>query len=208
MLIDPETIAKRFKENLEWTTRLDLVSAWATEHEGLSLLEKHADKGLRVHAIIGLWNHITEPEALRRLARLGKLRLVERGRRFHPKVYLFRGQGRTSAWIGSANFTAGGFATNEEAVFETEDTDTVTSWFKKLWRDCGRLDEDAIDAYEQVREENPPTPQSLAEAGRGLTEPMTLFEQVTDWDSYVAALRDCDVWWRNVSGHSRTALRF
>ena len=30
-----------------------------------------------------------------------------------------------------------------------------------------------------------------------MTEPMTLLEQLTDWDSYVAALHDCDVWWSN-----------
>ena len=197
MLIDPGTIAGRFEKNLEWTTKLDLVSAWATEHDGLRLLEERAEQGLQVRAIVGLWNYITEPEALRRLDRLGKLRLAGGGRRFHPKVYLFRGQGRTSAWIGSANFTAGGFAINEEAVFETGDTESVTVWFKNLWRECGRLDENEIDAYERARKKNPPPRQSLAEAGGGMTEPMTLLEQVTDWDSYVAALRECDIWWSN-----------
>ena len=197
MLIDPGTIAGRFEENLEWANRLDLVSAWATEHDGLCLLEERAEQGLRVRAIVGLWNYITEPKALRRLHRLGKLRLAGGARRFHPKVYLFRGQSRTVAWVGSANFTAGGFATNEEAVFESEDTDSVKRWFKNLWRKCGRLDENAIDEYERARKKNPPPRQSLAEAGGGMTEPMTLLEQVTDWDSYFAALRECDIWWSN-----------
>ena len=197
MLIDPETIADRFEENLGWANRLDLVSAWATEHDGLRLLEKRVKRGLKVRAIVGLWNYITEPKALRRLDRLGKLRLAGGERRFHPKVYLFRGQGRTCAWIGSANFTAGGFAVNEEAVFETGDTESVISWFKNLWQDCGRLDENAIDTYERARKKNPPPRQSLAEAGGGMTEPITLLEQATDWDSYVAALRDCDIWWSN-----------
>ena len=162
MLIDPGTIAGRFEENLEWANRLDLVSAWATEHDGLRLLEERANQGLQVRAIVGLWNYITEPEALRRLDRLGKLRLAGGGRRFHPKVYLFLGQGRTSAWIGSANFTAGGFAINEEAVFESGDAESVTSWFKNLWRECGPLDENAIDEYEQARKKNPPPRQPLA----------------------------------------------
>ncbi|MCY4502722.1 MAG: phospholipase D family protein [Alphaproteobacteria bacterium] len=197
MLIAPGTIARRFEENLEWTTRLELVSAWATEHDGLRLLEERAEQGLRVRAIVGLWNYITEPEALRRLDQLGKLRLVGGGRRFHPKVYLFRGQGRTSAWIGSANFTAGGFAINEEAVFESENTESVTSWFQDLWRECGRLDENAIDAYERARKKNPPPPQPLAVPEGRMTAPMTLLRRVTDWDSYVAALRECDIWWSN-----------
>ncbi len=197
MLIDPETIADRFEENLEWANRLDLVSAWATEHSGLRLLEERAKQGLRVRAIVGLWNYITEPEALRRLDRLGKLRLAGGGRRFHPKVYLFRGKSRTVAWVGSANFTAGGFAINEEAVFESEDTDSVKRWFKNLWRECGRLDENAIDEYERARNKNPPPPQPLAGTGGGMTAPMELLQQVTDWDSYVAALRECDIWWSN-----------
>ena len=197
MLIDPGTIAGRFEENLKWARRLDLVSAWATEHDGLRLLEERAEQGLQVRAIVGLWNYITEPEALRRLDRLGKLRLAGGGRRFHPKVYLFRGQGRTSAWIGSANFTAGGFAINEEAVFESGDTESVAVWFKKLWQGCGPLDENAIDAYERARKNNPPPRQPLAGAGGRMTAPMTLLERVTDWDSYVAALHECDVWWSN-----------
>ena len=197
MLIDSGTIEDCFEENLEWATKLDLVSAWATEHDGLRLLEECAEQGLRVRAIVGLWNYITEPEALRRLDRLGKLRLAGNGRRFHPKVYLFRGKSRTVAWVGSANFTAGGFARNEEAVFESEDADSVKRWFKNLWRECSRLDENEIDEYDRARKKNPPPRQSLAEAGGGMTEPMTLLEQVTDWDSYVAALRDCDVWWSN-----------
>ena len=197
MLIDPGTIAGRFEKNLEWTTKLDLVSAWATEHDGLRLLEERAEQGLQVRAIVGLWNYITEPKALRRLDRLGKLRLAGRGRRFHPKVYLFRGQGRTSAWIGSANFTAGGFAINEEAVFEAGDTESVTSWFQNLWRECGPLDEHAIDEYERVRKKNPLPRQPLAGAGGRMTAPTTLLKRVTDWDSYVAALRDCDIWWSN-----------
>ena len=198
MLIDPETIAGRFEENLEWTTRLDLVSAWATEHDGLRLLEERAEQGLQVRAIVGLWNYITEPEALRRLNRLGQLRLAGGGRRFHPKVYLFGGQGRSSAWIGSANFTAGGFAINEEAVFESGDTESVIAWFKKLWRECGRLDENAIDEYERARKKNPPSRQPLPRTGGRMTAPMTLLQRVTDWDSYVAALRECDIWWSNL----------
>ena len=73
----------------------------------------------------------------------------------------------------------------------------MTRWFKNLWRECDRLDENAIDEYERARKKNPPPRQSLAEAGGGMTEPMTLLEQVTDWDSYFAASRECDIWWSN-----------
>ena len=194
MMIDPKDIAYCFKKNLMWAHRLDLVSAWATEHDSLCLLEESVAEGLQVRAIVGLWNYITEPNALRRLDQLGELRIAKRKRRFHPKVYLFHGEDQTKAWIGSANFTAGGFKLNEEAVFETDDTKSVTEWFNSLWRGCGRLGEGQIDRYEKEKDQNPLPRQSLAEAGGGVTLPMTLLEQVTSWDNYVAALRDCDIW--------------
>lgn len=197
MLFDPATIAGRFEENLEWTKRLDLVTAWATEHNGLRLLEDRAKRGLRVRVIVGLWNYITEPEALRRLDQLGKLRLASGGRRFHPKVYLFRGEGRAVAWVGSANFTAGGFAVNEEAVFESKDTESVTQWFEELWRECRQLTDNAINDYERARKKNPPPRQPLAGAGGRMMAPMALLRRVTELGSYVEALRKCDMWWSN-----------
>lgn len=196
MLIGRREIAHRFNENLKWAKKLDLVSAWATVHDGLRLVEEYAGPELQVRAIVGLWQNVTTPEALRRLDQIGKLRLAGGGWKFHPKVYLFRGQDRTVAWVGSANFTAGGFARNEEAIFESEDTDSIKQWFKDLWRECGPLDENAIDKYERARKKNPPSPQSLAEA-EGMTEPMALLKQVTDWDSYFAALHECDIWKKN-----------
>ena len=155
MLIDPGTIAGRCEENLNWAKRLDLVSAWATEHDGLRLLEERAEQGLQVRAIVGLWNYITEPKALRRLDRLGKLRLAGGGRRFHPKVYIFRGTNKSVAWIGSANFTCRGFGGNEEVLFETSNTEAVGCWFNQLWEECYPLDESDIHDYEAHRRKNP-----------------------------------------------------
>ena len=57
-------------------------------------------RSLRVRAVVGLWGNHTDPVALRILARIGKLRLVEGDRRFHPKVYIFRGYEKTVAWVG------------------------------------------------------------------------------------------------------------
>ena len=41
MLINQESIKKRFNENLEWATEIDLATAWATIHDGLQALENH-----------------------------------------------------------------------------------------------------------------------------------------------------------------------
>ena len=65
---------------------------------------------------------------------------------FHPKLYLFHlyrlhDQPRRSiAWTGSANFTNGGFLSNEEVMLEVgpgPETDALIDWFEKRWSDCG-----------------------------------------------------------------------
>ena len=66
------------------------------------------------------------------IAGIGRLRGSGAGRRFRPKVFIFHGSGRSVAWIGSANFTSGGFEMNNEAVFETSETGSVQDWFDDL----------------------------------------------------------------------------
>ena len=193
MLIDPGNILARFQKHLEWAEEFDVATAWATSHDGLRFL-KRRQGSLKVRAIVGLWGNQTDPVALRILANLGRLRLAEGGRRFHPKVYVFRGSGRSVAWVGSANFTAGGFAMNEEVVFETSATKSVEKWFDELWEKCGQLGETAIDDYERARRKDPPTPLPPARPGR-VERPMALLRGVGDWDRYVAAVEQCDLWW-------------
>ena len=193
MLIKHREILARFRSHLEWARELDMATAWVTSHEGLRLLVQRT-RPLRVRAVVGLWGNQTDPVALRKLARIGKLRLVEGDRRFHPKVYIFRGDEKTVAWVGSANFTTGGFVMNEEAMFETSATKSVEKWFNELWSDCGPPDNTAIDKYERLRRKKPPTPLNLEKSTR-IEKPMKLFRQVRDWDSYFAALEQCDLWW-------------
>ena len=192
VLINQENIKQRFNENLEWATELDLATAWATNHAGLhALLDR--TPSLEVRAVVGLWGNTTEPKALRMLAKLGELRTPDDRRRFHPKVYIFRGAGRSVAWIGSANFTSGGFGMNVEALFETSDTEVVESWFDRLWEQCDPLDEYAINDYANSRERNPPPP--WRPPVTIYSTPMQLLEEVDDWRSYVTALEQCDRWW-------------
>ena len=193
MLIEHSEILMRFRSHLEWAGELDMATAWATSHEGLRLLVQRT-RPLRVRAVVGLWGNQTDPVALRKLARIGKLRLVEGDRRFHPKVYIFRGDEKTVAWVGSANFTTGGFAVNEEVMFVTSATKSVEKWFNELWSGCGPLNDTAIDEYERLRRKNPPTPLTLEKSTR-IKRPMRLFRQVRDWDSYFSALEQCDLWW-------------
>ena len=193
MLINQENIQQRFNENLEWATEIDLATAWTTNHAGLRALRDRTPS-LEVRAVVGLWGNTTEPKALEMLADMGKLRTPAASRRFHPKVYVFRGAGRSVAWIGSANFTSGGFGMNVEVLFETSNTEVVESWFDRLWEQCDPLDECAIHDYANLWGRNRPQPSWRPPVTINST-PMRLLEEVDDWRSYVAALEQCDRWW-------------
>ena len=200
MLITDEDILPRFVEHLAWATEIDLATAWATSHEGLRALQRQRPSP-EIRAVVGLWGNLTDPFALRMLANIGQLHGADAGRRFHPKVLIFRGGGKSVAWVGSANFTSGGFGMNEEALFETSDTESVHVWFDDLWEHTDPLDHDAIDTYAESRKKNPPPPAPRPPNTPDLNtpdlDPLQLLEGVGDWHSYVAALEQCDGWWSN-----------
>ena len=159
MLITHKNIRCRFSKNLEWATRVDLAVAWVTENKGLRALHERAPSLDEIRAVVGFsgtHNNITEPAALKTLSAMGQLRRTAvKSPLFHPKVYIFRGADRSVAWIGSANFTDGGFGKNEEMLLETSDTEDVESWFGRLWGQCYPLDECAINCYQAHRRKNP-----------------------------------------------------
>ena len=195
MLITQEGILPRFRKHLSWATAIDLATAWATSHEGLKALQRQRPSP-DIRAVVGRWGNMTDPFALRTLARIGQLRGPDAGRHFHPKVLIFRDGGKSVAWVGSANFTSGGFGMNDEAVFETTDTESVQSWFDDLWERTDALDAAAINAYAEARRNNPPPRPPAPRPPDTLDQiPLQLFEGVTDWQSYVAALEQCDAWW-------------
>ena len=202
MLITEEEILPRFIEHLSWATEIDLATAWATSHEGLRALQRQRPSP-KFRAVVGRWGNLTDPFALRTLAKIGQLRGPDAGRHFHPKVFIFRDGGKSVAWVGSANFTSGGFGMNDEAVFETSDTESVQDWFDDLWEHTDPLDSATIKAYADARKNNPPTPAPRPRKALDL-EPLQLLEGVSDWQSYVAALEQCDDWWS--SRHSWSVL--
>ena len=194
MLITDDEILPRFLEHLSWATEIDLATAWATNHKGLRALKQQPTT--RVRAVVGLWGNQTDPCALRTLADIGQLHRGDTGRLFHPKVFIFRSANKSVAWVGSANFTSGGFCINEEALFETSDTESVQHWFNGLWEDTGPLDKDAIAAYAKSRKLNPPPPPPRPPITSDFN-PLQLLEGVGDWRSYYEALVQCDCWWSN-----------
>ena len=195
MLITEDDILPRFLEHLAWATEIDLATAWATSNQALRALRQQVPSA-EVRAVVGLWGNLTDPRALKTLASTGELRGADPGRRFHPKVFIFRGGDRSVAWVGSANFTSGGFGMNEEALFETSETQSVQDWYDDLWERCDLLDAAAIDAYAESRKDNPP-PLPPRPPNTHARNPLQLLREVRNWPSYVAALEQCDGWWSN-----------
>ena len=70
MLITRENILDRFSQNLEWATKIDLATAWATPNRGLCALRRQNPRP-EVRAIVGLSGNITDPDTLRELAEMG-----------------------------------------------------------------------------------------------------------------------------------------
>ena len=115
--------------------RVDIATAWATKGPGLDALERAVkQREVRVRALVGIAGGHTTPDALKRLCKLGKVRLVEGNGLFHVKLYLFHRVSTSSAWIGSANFTGPGFEKNEEVLIQTTNATEAVDWFKSRWK--------------------------------------------------------------------------
>ena len=178
MLLTSEELLPRLRENLDASASVDVASAWATEGRALQAMQeaaKRARKPVGVRAIIGLRHQVTTPDALKTLREIGELRLVDGHRLFHPKVYIFhRKEGRSAAWVGSANFTGKGIGHaekgNVEIVFETQCVKEVADWFERRWEEIGCLDEELlrnyVENYKQPKEgglDERPEPGSMPE---------------------------------------------
>ena len=199
MFLTQENLQSHFERNLNFAQEIDIATAWATSGIVLRMLKRSA-KRKQIRAIVGTFGNATEPGALEILNKIGQLRIVDgRNPLFHPKVYIFRGTRRSVVWIGSANFTRGGFEKNEEIVFETEDCDSASDWFEERWNNCKELSPDAIQNYRERRAKNP----SRQDLGDMVGRPdfddgarLSYLNRAHDWPGYMKALYQCDDWYR------------
>ena len=210
MIISDNEVNDRFKELLKAYTQVDIATAWATGGEHLRILAKATNREQRpvkVRAIVGTTGNATHPDALEELYKItnGDLRIVRDGNRlFHPKLYLFRRQtnGRvvSQAWVGSANFTRGGFggrkdASNEEIIVQLgpgKTTDGLAEWFRKRWDKCSTDPpvRNVIDRY--TKDWNPPN-RDIQEivSGAGFSR-VNLLDDVQTLEEYRQALKECE----------------
>ena len=159
MLIHTEQIPHRWKQLLDKSNKVDIVSAWVTDGIAFRYLieaTKRDENPLEVRVIAGIDDHITTPRALTELMEHehAELRIGESktpNRIFHPKAYLFTTfDNEHVAWIGSANLTGAGFGGNEgndEIIVEISETDKLQSWFDDNWKKFSPLDKERLKNY-------------------------------------------------------------
>ncbi len=149
-VIETRQLADRFEDLVKHSCRVDIATAWVTMGRHLEILRRGTEDGVRFRVIAGTHGNATDPDALAFLHDLDRceLRLVTGAATgiFHPKLYLFHlgrshDQERQSiAWTGSANFTNGGFSSNEELILEVghgQESGGLIDWFEERWSDCG-----------------------------------------------------------------------
>ncbi|MEP1778869.1 phospholipase D-like domain-containing protein [Reichenbachiella sp.] len=72
------------------------------------------------------------------------------GKTFHPKVYLLQIDDEWHAYVGSANFTKGGFESNVEmtlAAVDSELTEQLLTWFQNEFENGHVIDEKWLNKY-------------------------------------------------------------
>ena len=193
-LIGDDALLDRFVELLRISTHVDIAVAWAGPGLAVEYLVEHAHRA-RMRIAVGLSGNATEPATLRRLMGVENIELrvapAPQGGMFHTKFYCFRGSKHPVCWVGSANFTRGGFGGNTELVHEFSDRkDVGGNWFDALWHGLDEDPEPAVAHYEDHY--TPPKPGRYRGSGRERPSPLPRLQDVKTWSDFVAGLRALD----------------
>lgn len=140
-VIKNDFIAK-FKEQLSKTEYLQVASAWMTNNDALRCLfeKKQNRECFKLNAIIGTYGGATSKDSLIKVVKTFgscSLRLAGGRTLFHPKLFIFHmSRGKSTAWIGSMNFTEGGLKQNDEIMLSTDEPKALKElekWFNCEW---------------------------------------------------------------------------
>lgn len=189
------------KNQLKTAEHVDIYVAWATgAPPAREILDWAKRPGRTLRAIIGTTGRITGHAILRDFMSAGSLQLRSQPKGcFHPKVYLFRANGHTTALIGSPNLTGRAFSDNTEvAALISDESDDFTRFFQARWSE-GRIATTAdIDKYEARLKAERLKPGYVA--SKDEAEPSNRLELLSpdanvDWKQYLSALKQCDALW-------------
>ncbi len=203
LLKSSKEIGSRFLELLENCETVSFAVAWASiDFEAYEQLCKQSEK-IKL-AVVGTHFHQTHPEFIRSFRKHSRTRfLLNSDELFHPKAFLFEGPGsRTSAIIGSANFTAGGFERNHELAieFDYRDTDAAATFrslansFETYWNSAEAISIELLENYERQWLRRQPVLNRIAgRYGGSSNNPTKPIEkdpvQSLSWSEYVRKVR-------------------
>lgn len=123
----------------------------------------------------------TEPEAIRRLAEGGEVRvvgaqqLIERetlhpNTRFHPKIIWIQEGEHQHLMVGSANLTESALTRNWESVvllrsveIDNSAVSSLSSWWEEVWAESIEIGEELLEWYGDIREDSDIGPSRGAE---------------------------------------------
>lgn len=205
MLLTQDELLDRLQELLDISDSLDIAVAWASPSDALSRITAFARaRAHSLRSIVGISGNATHPAALRDLGNHGLLRVPRSNPLFHPKLFLFYGQGGVIVWIGSANLSRCGFQQNTELMFEFADDGTAAEWFKQLWNSLDDDPSSIIEEYERAWKPAGPAPRTpvATEQVPGEDVFRRAASQLSDWASYVEALGAASLYWMEHIGIS------
>jgi hypothetical protein len=114
--------------------------------------------GRKIVAYVGTDHGLSDPEALREMARSGvEVRIMRRYQGiFHAKVFWLRGPDRNRLWVGSNNLTREGLLNNIEFALMVESPDEnpdLIRWQETIHSGSEPMSDELINSYEAERQE-------------------------------------------------------
>lgn len=152
VISETESVARRLRDRLSTCTEGWIATAFFTYgafDELRDAIEDALGRGAKLTFLLGRYDYVTEPRAVKALLRLGK-RTGARLRAyfdddflFHYKLALFRDEGRPVVIIGSSNVTPKGLSSRGEVNVEIVNERPV---YIRLRRDVAMRVQRAIEA--------------------------------------------------------------
>jgi len=117
ILVTEDSFAIEFARCCREYDLLRIAVAWCGNPNRVLPYKYLEDFGGKINAVVGISFTHTHPDAIQWFMNLGANIRIFRDDQdlFHPKIYLFGDQQRYALFVGSSNFTYGGFYSNTEA---------------------------------------------------------------------------------------------
>jgi phosphatidylserine/phosphatidylglycerophosphate/cardiolipin synthase-like enzyme len=135
--IPPDKLLKQLQNHLQGSSSVNVAVAWISDSPALEAFLYAAGKlKIKVQIVTGVGGYLTHPDTLERVASVVPLKIYGNagGPLFHPKLYVFKRDFRSTVWVGSANLTGSAFSINAETVVEIDDSlDVALQEFLRFW---------------------------------------------------------------------------